>query len=247
MWSDWRHSTDLYLGAGVCLLKQPGTEVHAIEFPPTWSWHRVLEHLVQEIPRRGGSRFALKAPLRVHLGAALAPALSVRVPGALKRPGDRQAFVRSAMSRSLQCGDDGVLLAVARMREAVIGTAVAHQLVDMVSRWADAQRLHLRSIKPLWSVATGWEGLRGELVGAMLLMEPGCATYLRPDAAELGAKTWVGDDAQHVAWPHSRRMFASDGGNDAGLVRLRFTAKPEGHQSGPSGMWTGHWSGHAQD
>ncbi|MBC7379355.1 MAG: hypothetical protein H7346_18210 [Burkholderiaceae bacterium] len=203
MW--WGKPARVYLGRGTLLLQCGSREVQAIrhnipqvlsQIVPQAVPHAIPLSVAPEQGRQNepdlaallallDGRIPRGSPVELHLSAALCPALDVSYPEGMTRWADLQAFARAVSAAQLGLAPDDIDVQIDPSSPCIVAPFTRQDL-EAVRAWAGASSLHLRSIRPLWSIASGLKLARGaraialhETDGLTLLGSPSGAVAQR--------------------------------------------------------------------
>ena len=164
--------------------------------------------------------------LRVTLSAAFCPATGFSAPYGITRWEELRAVAAATAAGALGISPD-LLTCEMDNQGLCIAATVSLRLVSDLKRWAAQERLHLESVRPLWSTASQCPLVREDRVKALAIHEPDAISLIaitnNMQAVAMTMPMRIGAELEPGAvQAHSRRWLMSHGLSQDQLVTLRF-------------------------
>lgn len=235
MWSVWPETVDLYLGQGLAMLQRGRTPATVVQPESAVQLPQLLAQVRGQLPKR--------CQLRITLSGALCPAIAIQMPEDVHRYAEVMAIAEATAAQSMGIAADQLLSEIPRQGVPVVA-AIPKALLGTLQAWATQERMKIRSMRPLWSVATQCAAVQSPSVRALVLQEPDATTLLANTAdgawqASSLPRTVVSTSADSAR----RRWQVGLGLADKDVYALSFTATENLGQkpSGSPDCWPAHW------
>jgi hypothetical protein len=193
----WSRPLYLHLGRGWALLQVARGQVEVIRFAATLPLSRQLEKVGQALDC--GKERKKVSGLYVTLSAAICPAVAVPVPRNVRAARQRLELARGVVSAAMGSAPEHWVCDVDPAR-AGIAAAVPRTVVSDILSWASQKKIGVRSIAPLWSLASECRSARARGTRGLSIHEPDAITVLAADDnnAPTGASWPVAVDDEAV-------------------------------------------------
>ncbi|WP_342617572.1 hypothetical protein [Rhodoferax sp. GW822-FHT02A01] len=251
MWSVWSESVNIYLGTTIAMVEGRGVPKQVIEFPPTWPMAQVLESVARCWKAMGtadsskGGKTPKRHNLHLTLSGARCRADAFPVPQGVRRFHELQAYFAGMLGGAVNADSGGDR--AGEGARSVIGfdagnvgvvASVDGVLLEQLNAWAKGKAAAIRTLRPLWSVATECGRAKQAQIRALVLQELDGNTLLT-DAG----------DAQHLAFdagPESstiaiRQWKIANDLADHEVLTLRFGRSQGTVSKGFPNAWAAHW------
>lgn len=181
MWSGWPERVDVYLGAGIVLVKRRARPLVSLRPPVTLPLGDVLAQVDVACERAKGRPWSLY----VVLGAALCPPVAFTLPQGVKRWREATVLAQAAAAQAwgLPADQADALVCALDTGRNGLAAALIKRTHDGLVEWAGRQRGHLVSLTPLWAVATQANGCRAAQLQQLTVHEPGAIAVVPPAPA----------------------------------------------------------------
>lgn len=251
----------LHIGQGFALVQCPRSPVQTLQFASTLPLASILALVEQALPQPN----AKGALLHVTLSAALCPASTVAMPAALTQWSDVQQIALAHTAANLGLASEHT--AVAIDTDCLTVTAgLPMAWLEQLRQWVQSHGFRLRSVQPLWALATQCAAVRASAAQGLIVQEPDATTVLQIPATgpaqanslvrdsteteaamveiEIGA-TLIHGKVQGQDTLHAlalRRCLVGMGVQTNQLLELQFHAKAATVDRRAPRRWASHWS-----
>lgn len=278
----WSNAVQLYLAQGIALVKYgrgsrrkqggKGVAVSAgirvIRFPVTLGLQHALAHIQEEafsalLPKPPSAPKAVKwlnalrvTPLDVVLSAAWCPPVCFTVPDGVERLEELQSLATAQTAQTAhamqRAGSQDLVVKLDPLEPYLAASLNPHTAID-IAQWAAGAGLRLRSIRPLWSIATQSKAMRGERPRSLILQEPDGFTLLAHSTSKLAMTSDKTDRSWHamviantspevLAWQEVQRWLTSLALASDEVRALAFHTQPIQTFDGAPSFMRAHWS-----
>jgi hypothetical protein len=240
VWSVWPEHVDLYLSQTVAMVSVGSRKPMIARYSATLPVERVLSDISAsvEMPR---SLIRPRRRLHVILSGALCPAINAGAPANLLDLDELRSLSVAAATVSSGCDAEAVVVEIDAMG-CGISAVMTTQLLNCLGQWANANRLKLISVQPLWAATTNCRATRDESVQGILLHEPDSVTLLVNGVTDTPiATTIIGPQELETEPVVLRRLLVGAGLQESSILRLGFGEPThEKWQQGPK-AWMHCW------
>lgn len=269
MWSVWSNairasvrsvlapSYYLHLGQGFALMQVPRAPVQVLQFASTLPLASQLARVEQALPQP----LAKGAKLHITLSAALCPASTVAMPAALTQWSDVQQIAQAHTAANLGLASERTALAI-DTDCLTITAGLPNAWLEQLRHWSQSHALALRSVQPLWALATQCAAVRSSTAQGLIVQEPDATTVLHlpatgpaqansllTDSTETDAALEEGQTGATLAHSHDAphalalsRSLVSIGLEANQLLNLQFHTKAGTVDRRAPARWAAHWS-----
>lgn len=237
MWSVFRERVDLYIGQRDLTVSSRSLGTLHIPTERTKPLFQGLDRVAHWL----GEKSLGRARLHIALSGARCPAFSFVSPANVTRPPELAALAAATGRAAAQEGDDAVTAIDASCR--CLGARMSRALLNQLLTWADAQKMAVASIRPLWSIATQHPKARHRSTKAIVLYEPDSTTLITQGPSGLfDGGTIITKSDEPMEIDAMKECIKGDGVNGTNsLVRIRFAPQELVGVAKVSNDWYNHW------
>lgn len=226
-------TVDMYIGFGLILFKSESDQTQVYEFPPTMPLERMLDKCQGRV-KKGTN-------IRVTLSGALCQAFCVDLPQSIVNKFEIDAFLSATAARQFDgLGTDFECKVDETNR--TIAAALPVRIRKVLEDWILQQGSKLRSMQPVWAIATKNHGCQAASVKGILLQEQDGLTLISETVSgQTRALSWTGQLSNELVKVNLQRALMSFGIAENDILRLRFATKPGASINSAQIEWANHW------
>ena len=240
MWSVWPETIDMYLGQGLAMIQRGPTPAVVLQADPSMPIDQLLAQARTLLPRR--------CRLRIFLSGALCPAHAISVPDGVHKSTEALAIAQATAAQSMGISSNQLINKIP-YPFAPISAAMLKTVADALQAWSVKERIKIRSIRPLWSVATECKAASSSLVRGLILREPDAITLLAYCPSEKWQATSI-PTSENLSFTEAacRRWLIGANLNTAEVYELSFIVSSVTNRSSLKlthafpDCWSTHWS-----